>query len=109
MNQSETTARSPTDLYRDGDGWSGANDRFRVVQNVIKIKKSDADPHIVPSEQQRVKMYDELGNYSQHVQLYNTDYVFQLWMNKIGPYLADWVLDKRHDCAWFSLSLSLLS
>jgi hypothetical protein len=107
MNQSEST-HSPSVLYRDGGGWSGGNDRFRVVENVIKIKKSDGYPNIVPTEQQRVKMYDQFGNFSQHIQLYNTDPVFQLWMNKIAPYLADWVLDKRNDRAWLFLSFSLL-
>jgi hypothetical protein len=65
------------------------------VGNVIKVKNSDADPSILPSRQQRRKMFDDSGNYSQHVQQARGDPVFQLWMNKIGPYLADWVLDKR--------------
>lgn len=86
-------------LIETSEGWSGGNERFRVRGNVIKIKHSDGDSSIVPAEQQRRKTYDELGNYSQHVQQYRTDDLFQLWMHKIGPYLADWVLDKRNDRA----------
>lgn len=100
MDQSHTntpTDESPQDfrLARGYDGWGGGNRNFRVVGNMIKIKNSDADPNILPTEQQRRKMYDESGNYSQHVQQYQKDPVFQLWMSKVGPYLADWVLDKR--------------
>ncbi len=112
MNQSETsssTEESPSDFHlkRGRDGWSGKNKRFRVVNNVIKIKESDANASILPTEQQRHKMYDESGNFSQHVQQYKGDHVFQLWMSKIGPYLADWVLDKRNDRACF-LSFDLV-
>jgi hypothetical protein len=107
MDQSHTntpTDESPQDfrLARGYDGWGGGNRNFRVVGNMIKIKNSDADPNILPTEQQRRKMYDESGNYSQHVQQYQKDPVFQLWMSKVGPYLADWVLDKRpsNDRTW---------
>jgi hypothetical protein len=104
---------SPQDfrLARGHDGWGGGNRRFRVVGNVIKVKNSDADPSILPSRQQRRKMFDDSGNYSQHVQQARGDPVFQLWMNKIGPYLADWVLDKRlsNDRAWLCVSFSCLS
>lgn len=113
MNQSENsdlTEESPSDfrLDRGPDGWSGGNTRFRAVGNVIKIKKTDADANILPTEQQRRKMYDDLGNYSQHVQQYPKDPVFQLWMSKIGPYLADWVLDKRNDPTSFTLPWKLI-
>ncbi|KAI9453473.1 hypothetical protein BJY52DRAFT_841035 [Lactarius psammicola] len=105
MNRSGTsstpTEEYPSDFYleRKGDGWSckKQNKRFRVVKNVIKIKQSDAKPENVPTEQQRHKMYDESGNFSQHVQQYQGDHIFQLWVHKIGPYLADWVFDKRSD------------
>lgn len=105
MNQSDTNnsiEEAPQNfrLRRTNNGWSGKNEHFRVVDNVIKIKYSDADPNIVPTEQQRRKMYDESGNYSLHKLLEKGDHVFQLWMSKIGPYLADWVLDKRNDGAW---------
>ena len=109
MNQSDTNnsteeypAQSPQEfrLRRTNDGWTGKHENFRVVNNVIKIKYSDADENIAPTEQQRRKMYDASGNYSQHKQLFQEDHVFQLWMSKIGPYLADWVLNKRNDGAW---------
>ena len=92
------------------DGWNGGNRNFRVVDNVIKIKKTDADPSITPSEEQRHKMYDSTGNFSQHVQLYRKDGLFQLWMHKIGRYVADWVLDKRasNDRAWLFFPFSCL-
>ncbi|KAI9432472.1 hypothetical protein H4582DRAFT_1995520 [Lactarius indigo] len=114
MNQSETaspTEESPPDfqLRRGRDGWSGGNQRFRVVDNMIKIKKSDADPKHVPSEQQRHKVYDDSGNFSQHVQQFQGDHVFQLWMSKIGPYLADWVLDKRNDPTALRLPWKLIA
>lgn len=114
MNQSESTNasdESPSNfsLNRRSNGWSGQSEHFRVVGNVIKIKTSDADVNILPTEQQRRKMYDETGNYSQHVEQYKGDPVFQLWMSKIGPYLADWVLDKRNDRAWWLFSFFLLS
>lgn len=113
MNQWETTSStedSPPDfrLHQSLNGWSGGNERFRVVDNMIKIKKSDADPKNVPSEQQRRKLYDESGNFSQHVQQFKGDPVFQLWMTKIGPYLADWVLDKRNDPTALRLPWQLL-
>jgi len=75
---------------------------------VIKIKNSDGDPSIVPTEQQRRKTYDEFGNYSQYVQQYKTDDVFQLWMSKIGPYLADWALDMRNDPTALTLPWRLI-
>ncbi|KAH9046764.1 hypothetical protein EDB84DRAFT_1435312 [Lactarius hengduanensis] len=53
-------------------------------------------------------MYDESGNFSQHVQQFKGDPVFQLWMTKIGPYLADWVLDKRDDPTALRLPWRLL-
>ena len=89
-------------LELDRNGWKCTSQHFRVVSNVIKIKNSDAEADITPSEQQRHKTVDHLGNFSQHKQQYRTDPLFQLWMNKIGPYLADWVLDKRasNDRAW---------
>ena len=99
-----TQVPSDIQLTRGVDGWSGRNEHFRVVGNIIKIKTSDGDINIVPTAQQRSKMYDEFGNYSQHVRLDSSDHIFRLWMNKIGPYLADWVLDKRNDRASFSLS-----
>ncbi|KAF8267434.1 hypothetical protein EI94DRAFT_1801674 [Lactarius quietus] len=113
MNQSDTTNSTdetpPTFRLRRGfDGWGGGNKYFRVVGNVIKIKKSDAEKDIVPTEQMRRKMYDHSGNFSQHVQQYKTDHVYQLWMNKIGPYLADWVLDKRNDPTALQLPWKLI-
>lgn len=109
MSQSPTNdSTEDFNLKLARDGWKGGNRHFRAVANVIKIKNSDADHSIVPTEQQRRKMYDVSGNYSQHVQQYKADHVFQLWMAKIGPYLADWVLDKRigNDRAWLFHYLS---
>jgi hypothetical protein len=32
------------------------------------------------------------GNFSEHVLLQSGDDLYHLWMDKIGPYLGDWVL-----------------
>ncbi|KAH9983531.1 hypothetical protein BJV74DRAFT_952425 [Russula compacta] len=83
----------PKLLYHP-EGWTGSGPHFRVIGNVIKIKESDGISTHVPSEQQRRRVYDEEGNCSEHVQLPVNDRIYQLWMNKIGPYLGDWVLGK---------------
>ncbi|KAI0265955.1 hypothetical protein BC834DRAFT_877116 [Gloeopeniophorella convolvens] len=79
------------------DGYSVKTDNFRVLDNVIGIKVSDADSRIVPNEQQRRRTYDQHGKVSQHVQIDNLDATFQHWMDVIGPYLADWVLELDKD------------
>jgi hypothetical protein len=108
MNQSDVIDLSTEEEYPpdfdlqlvNNEGWKGGNENFRVLGNVIKIKQSDGDATIVPTMEQRQKMYDREGNYSQHRQLFPKSPIFQLWMRKIGPYLADWVLDMRNDRAW---------
>ena len=106
MNQSDiidSTEESPPDFRLHlvkNEGWKGGNANFRVLGNVIKIKNSDAEATILPTIEQRRKMYDSLGNYSHHIQAFPNEPIFQLWMSKIGPYLADWVLGKRNDRAW---------
>lgn len=90
------------DLRRGPNGWSGKGwiaDReiWRVWNNIIKIKSSDANSTRVPGMEQRKRTVDDEGNFSQWVQLGEEEYLYQLWMRKIGPYLADWVLGKgRH-------------
>jgi hypothetical protein len=86
----------PLPVLRKGrDGWSGKAENFNVRDNVIKIKVTDANPSYVPTVEQRQLTMDEEGNFSQHVQLNASDDLFQLWMCKIGPYLADWGLNKN--------------
>ena len=87
------------ELRKGKDGWSGKGwtedgETWRVVNNVIKIKCSDANPNRVPSWEQRRRTVDDEGNFSQYVQLGEQDGLYQLWMRKIGPYIADWVLGK---------------
>lgn len=90
----------PTPELRKGDrGWSGKGwttkgETWRVVDNVIKIKFSDADPSRVPTPEQRIRTVDEEGNFSHHVLMSEDHELYQLWMRKIGPYLGDWVLGK---------------
>ncbi|KAI0252016.1 hypothetical protein BJV78DRAFT_1153994 [Lactifluus subvellereus] len=82
-------------LKKGRNGWNGKCDDFRVIDNVVRIKKTDARPSHVPSEAQRQLTWDEEGkNFSQHIQLPPDDHLYQLWMFKIGPYLGDWVLGK---------------
>lgn len=91
-------------LHHGPDGWSGSGPHFRIVGNVIKIKESDANITHVPNEEQRRRVYDEEGNFSEHVQQTTDDRLYQLWMRKIGPYLGDWVLGKGHRGAFQSPS-----
>jgi hypothetical protein len=105
MDQSETGnppaqqegATSLPRLVHGPNGWTGRSKDFRVFENVIRIKESDANPAYVPSEQQRQRTVDEEGNFSQHVELPSNHHLYQLWMDKIGPYLADWVLGKSRN------------
>ncbi|KAF8471344.1 hypothetical protein DFH94DRAFT_674345 [Russula ochroleuca] len=77
------------------DGWEGEGKYFGVRYNVIKIKNTDAETSHAPSAKQRLGTKDEDGIFSQHEQLEMKDPIYQLWMFKIGPYLADWVLGKH--------------
>jgi hypothetical protein len=81
-------------LKKGPDGWSGKAENFNVRGNIIKIKVTDANPSYLPTEEQRQRTVDKEGNFSQHVQLPVGDDLHHLWMCKIGPYLADWVLEK---------------
>ena len=88
-------------LARFANGWQGMGQHFRVLDNVIKIKNTDAVPEHVPSVEQRMGMVDEHGNFSQYEQVTPDKVLFHRWMNKIGPYLADWVLHKSPNGAFF--------
>jgi hypothetical protein len=78
-----------------GEGWRGEGEYFGVRLNVIKIKNTDAQRAHIPNVEQRQLTKDEEGNFSVHEQQHSGDYLYQLWMRKIGPYLADWVLGKK--------------
>jgi len=98
MDQSEMsnpTARPLPELRKGPNGgWWGKCDEFRVVDNVINIKISDANSNRTPTQEQRERRLDDEGNFSQHVHQSSDDHIYQLWMGKIGPYLGDWVLGK---------------
>jgi hypothetical protein len=80
--------------WKSSDGYEGRNQHFGVKFNVIKIKNTDAVPDHRPSEELTV---DEEGKFSQYELQSNDDETYQSWMRKIGPYLADWVLNlPRH-------------
>ena len=90
---------------KTNDGYEGRSKHFGVKMNVIKIKNTDAVPGNAPNEEQRQLSVNERGNFSQYIQQTNGDDTYQLWMRKIGPYLADWVLQlPRHGAfpAFFS-------
>lgn len=94
------------------DGYEGSSKLFGVRVNVIKIKKSDAVLGHMPTEEQCQETVDEKGNFSQYEQQKNGDETYQLWMRKIGPYLADWVLQlPRHGAfsAFFSRRFVLIT
>ncbi len=96
MGNPTAPSRLP-ELIQGPQGWSGKCDDFRVVDNVINIKNSDANSNRTPSVEQRERRVDEEGIFQQHVQLAQNEHTYQLWMGKIGPYLGDWVLGKgRH-------------
>jgi hypothetical protein len=104
MDQSEmgnpTSTPQLPELIRGPNGWSGKCDDFRVVDNVINIKKnSDANFSLTPSVEQRARRVDDEGIFTQHVQLGQNEPIYQLWMSKIGPYLGDWVLGKGRNGA----------
>ncbi|KAN0116009.1 hypothetical protein V8E52_006315 [Russula decolorans] len=83
---------------KSDDGYKGSNEHFGVNYNVIKIKKTDAVLGNAPSEEQRQLSVNERGIFSQYKQQENEDKIYQSWMRKIGPYLADWVLHlPRHE------------
>ena len=100
-NPQETV--TPSQLIHGPNGWEGHGEYFGVYQNVIKIKNSDAQSSHVPSAEQRLGRKDEKGNFSLYERVANEDYIFQLWMNRIGPYLADWVLEKNSYGTFFPL------
>jgi len=106
MDQSEIGYPTPPhdnnvvpELQRGKDGWSGRGwsaegETWRVVDNVIKVKFSDGNHNRVPSWEQRLRTVDDEGNFSHYLQLGKDHHLYQLWMRKIGRYLADWVLGK---------------
>lgn len=80
--------------WKSSDGYEGSNQHFGVKFNVIKIRNTDAVPDHRPSEESTV---DEEGKFSQYELQDSKDETYQSWMRKIGPYLADWVLNlPRH-------------
>jgi len=87
---------NPYKLKKGGQGWEGSSEHFRVRYNVIKIKNTDANPINLPSLEERQWMGDENGNFSHHIPIPfdDSDGLYRLWMDKIGPYLGDWVLGK---------------
>lgn len=87
--------------FKSNDGYNGKSKHFNVRLNVIKIKNTDAVAGNMPSEEQREFRVDEKQNFSQHERQEMGDGVFQLWMSKIGPYLADWVLRLPRHGAFF--------
>jgi len=78
--------------WKGPDGFSGSGEHFGVKYNVIKIKDTDAVFSNFPSEELREKSFDEDGKFSYYEQHKKESDVYQDWMNKIGPYLADWAL-----------------
>lgn len=87
--------------WRGHDGYVGSNDHFKVKYNIIKIKNTDAVIDNLPSEELRERKYDDEGGFSYYEEQRLRDDVYQLWMNKIGPYLADWVLNLPRRGAFF--------
>ena len=78
---------------RSHDGYEGSNDHFGVKFNVIKIKNTDAVLSHRPSEEQRqLTIDDEKGLFSEYELQAVGDETYQLWMRKIGPYVAEWAL-----------------
>ncbi|KAH9967077.1 hypothetical protein BGW80DRAFT_1562845 [Lactifluus volemus] len=86
-------------LQRGPTGWFGQGPNYRILDNVIKIKVTDASLGHRPSELQRLRVMDDQGNFSQHIQVAQNDELYKLWMSKIGPYLADWVLGKGRNAS----------
>jgi hypothetical protein len=74
------------------EGYEGSSEHFGVRLNVIKIKNTDAIIGHMPSEEQRQRSVDERGNFSQYELQKVGDNSYQLWMRRIGPYLAKWAL-----------------
>jgi hypothetical protein len=87
--------------FKGDNGYQGRSKHFNVRFNVIKIKNTDAEAGNMPSEEQREFRVDEERKFSQHERQEMGDDVFQLWMSKIGPYLADWVLHLPRHGAFF--------
>jgi len=84
--------------WKTHDGYEGSNEHFGVKYNIIKIKNTDAVHDHMPSEEQRQLTIDEEGKFSQYELQRAGDDTYELWMRKIGPYLADWVLRlPRHE------------
>lgn len=80
---------------KSSEGYVGSNKHFGVRCNVIKIKNSDAVADNKPSEEQRQLREFTAENekrFSQHELQKPGDDTYQDWMQKIGPYLADWAL-----------------
>jgi hypothetical protein len=78
--------------FKTHDGYEGSNQHFGVRVNVIKIKNTDAVLGHMPSEEQQQLSVNKKGKFSKYEQQKMGDETYQLWMSKIGPYLADWVL-----------------
>ncbi|KAI9464298.1 hypothetical protein F5148DRAFT_186266 [Russula earlei] len=83
------------DLKRGQKGWNGKGEFFRVLDNVIRIKHTDANFQNTPSAEERIRTVDDEGNFSQYSLIEIGSPLHRLWMDKIGPYLGDWVLRKN--------------
>lgn len=79
--------------WKSHDGYIGRNDHFGVKFNIIKIKTTDAVVGNLPSEDLRERTYNDEGVFSYYEEQKQGDHVYQLWMSKMGPYLADWGLN----------------
>jgi hypothetical protein len=87
-------------------GYTGSNEHFGVRENVIKIKNSDGVLDHIPSEEQR-RGTEEDGKFSQYELQKTRDDTYQLWMNKIGPYLGDFALGLPRRGAFLSFAVAV--
>lgn len=94
---------TPPQLIHGPNGWQGHGEYFGVRENVIKIKNTDAQSSHMPSAEQRRGTKDDEGNFSRYEEVPKKHHIFQLWMHRIGPYLADWVLEKNSYGTFFPL------
>jgi hypothetical protein len=90
-----------TGPWKTHDGYKGSSEHFGVKLNVIKIKNTDAIIGHMPSEEQRQLSVDEDGIFSRYELQNAGDNLYQSWMHKIGPYLADWALGLPRRGAFF--------
>ncbi len=85
-------AQWKTGPTKGSNGYNGTGEHFRVKDSVIGIKNSDAVSDHQPREEQRQRRVDEEGIFSFYEQQDRDSETYQDWIQKIGPYLADWVL-----------------